>query len=333
MRKNKLCVFLIILTLLSACQTKNFVYKKTEQHQIFQKMVLAAIDSKSMSKLGEMPWKRSAYADFLSRLMDKGKALPGFVFFDIYFLTKKNKKTDNLLANAFKAINGDYIDYHIGSSTDGHKSYSEKLLQLLKTKTLPDQDGSFIELKNMMLPIYKYARYVDGFAPAVLDPGEDIKKTFPLFVKVPWKNSTVGKKEKRIFPNIVMLLIMRHFRIGMNDLKLVPGEYVQLNNALINNSKDRKTVRIPFEKGASIKLLFTKNKWQHISFSDILNKPALAKTMKDKYIFTGLYEQSVQSSDRNTDFWPTPVGRKYGVEIMMHAFTTALRTAYIVGNR
>ena len=61
--------------------------------------MIAAIDEKSISKLGRFPWSRSVWARVVDRLTDERAAV---VVFDVLFSEAENAKSDDLLQRALR---------------------------------------------------------------------------------------------------------------------------------------------------------------------------------------------------------------------------------------
>src|SRR5512146_375416 len=62
--------------------------------------VIAAIDEKSINKLGRFPWTRSVWGRVVDRLTDEGAKV---VVFDVFFTESENVDSDDLFQRAILA--------------------------------------------------------------------------------------------------------------------------------------------------------------------------------------------------------------------------------------
>jgi adenylate cyclase len=106
--------------------------------------VIAAIDEKSISKLGRFPWSRSVWARVVDRLTEEGAAA---VVFDVLFTESENVEADDLLQRAIRR-NGRVIlpmDFDFSESGYKESGFTNKPVDFLTT-------SAYSVLKNTDAP-------------------------------------------------------------------------------------------------------------------------------------------------------------------------------------
>ena len=119
--------------------------------------VIAAIDEKSISKLGRFPWTRTVWARVVDRLTDERAAV---VVFDVLFSEAENAKSDGLLERALRKNGRAIIAMDFDFSETGFKEsgFTSKNVDFL----LP---SAYAVLKNTDATLCAAHRQ-DGASPA-----------------------------------------------------------------------------------------------------------------------------------------------------------------------
>ncbi|MBI5573991.1 MAG: adenylate/guanylate cyclase domain-containing protein [Elusimicrobia bacterium] len=89
---NFFCVFDLI-----EYKSYDFRLKLRGQKNPTGEIVIAAIDEESLDKLGRWPWDRSIHAKLIEKLISAGVRVVGF---DVLFIEKSNRQSDDKLSNA-----------------------------------------------------------------------------------------------------------------------------------------------------------------------------------------------------------------------------------------
>src|SRR5262249_21670301 len=111
-------------------------------------VVLIAIDSPSIEKVGVWPWPRQHHADLISRLVTAGAAE---IVFDVDFSSPSNPASDQSFADALRAAGGSVV---LPAFKQSVRSESGKTIH--ETRPLPQFE------KNAWLAIVNVAVESDG---------------------------------------------------------------------------------------------------------------------------------------------------------------------------
>jgi adenylate cyclase len=139
--------------------------------------VIAAIDEKSISKLGRFPWSRSVWARVVDRLTDEGAAA---VVFDVLFTETENAEADDLLQRAIRR-NGRVIlpmDFDFSESGYKESGFTNKPVDSLipsAYSVLRNTDAPYSPLvaKVVLPPLERLSAYAESIAHINMIPDND----------------------------------------------------------------------------------------------------------------------------------------------------------------
>ncbi len=139
--------------------------------------VIAAIDEKSISKLGRFPWSRSVWARVVDRLTDERAAV---VVFDVLFSEGENAKSDGLLERALRR-NGRVIipmDFDFSEAGFKESGFTNRPVDFLVPSAyavMKHTDPPYFPVAaNMVLPpLERFSAAAASVAPINMIPDSD----------------------------------------------------------------------------------------------------------------------------------------------------------------
>ncbi len=275
------------------------------------RVVIVAVDNKSINELGRWPWKRNVTAKLIDALREYEA---GVVAYDGVFSETTEKKEDQVFANSLKLSGNVILGYFFREDKEILSPEAFSQVQSSKIKLLKISEGTDIDkLENKLepyieanTPLIGRSALDFGFFNAAPDPGGTIRKA-----------ALLRTYEGDVYPSLA-LKALRHFvgkeifveidQYGVSSLRL--GQIsVPLNNAgmlAVNYYGGNGTVAT-------------------LSALDVLNKKIKKELLKDKLVFIGVTEIGVY------DMRVTPVSPVYpGVEIHATVASNILQRHYIL---
>jgi len=263
---------------------------------------------------------------------------PEAVFFDVFMLDHKDKDDDQILFSSFAKNSSVFVDYKLNDDnrSPNPPDFSRRIQALQRHTIAADQvhdKRSEIYAPGVSLPIPEVIESVDGagFANAVRDADETIRS---------WKLVVQFEGDKypnRYYPSAPLLLAMKYFRVPPEKVRVTLGESVTLMDAEYRiRDKEGKIARIerrdlviPIDDNGVLDIhyigphgTFVEHQDELSSFSSF-EKYSLS-SLSDKIFMVGLYELAIKADDKTTDYWLTPVGQMFGIEVMANTLNTII---------
>ncbi len=130
--------------------------------------VIAAIDEKSINKLGRFPWPRSVWARVVDRLTEDGAKV---IVFDVFFTEAENAKSDDLLQQAIRRSGRVILPVVFDFTKAGFKEtgFTDKKLDFMTFSSyavLKHADEPFSPLKAEIVlpPLYRFSSVAESLA-------------------------------------------------------------------------------------------------------------------------------------------------------------------------
>ncbi|MCX7724667.1 MAG: adenylate/guanylate cyclase domain-containing protein [Thermodesulfovibrio sp.] len=268
-----------------------------------ERVVIVAIDSKSIDRLGRWPWDRKIMAKLIENLKEVS-----VIAIDIVFSEPSNAYSDRLLSNAINKGNtvvGYYFrDEETKINTQSYINLMQSRIKIVKlledVKTIPVKEFPYAELN---IPSIKAQA---GFFNIIPDDDGVYRKInlIALYNGELYPHLSLKTLEK--LRNTPIVLTLTNF--GIRDLLLG-------NESIPVDESGRLTINY-YGKGGS---------FQTISAVDIID--GRVKLSKDKIVFIGATEMGI-SDIRNTPFDPVMPG----VEISATVLSNILKRQYLIQN-
>ena len=255
--------------------------------------VIAAVDEKSISKLGRFPWPRSTWGRVVDALSQEGAKV---IAFDFFFPETESVDSDDLFQRAIMRSDRVIIPLVFDLSEGGYKEsgFTDKKLEflipsayaVLKNKDVP----SSIPKAKMVLPtIPRFSEYAKTLAHINMNP--DIDGTLR------WEMLAIGYQDDYYAP------------IGLQAARLylgIPPEKMALDLAGAVQLGDR---TIPTDEDGRMLINYRgpSNTFPIYSISDILDRKLPAGTFKDKIVLIGATAIGIYDL-RVTPFSPNMAG-------------------------
>lgn len=139
--------------------------------------VIAAIDEKSINRLGRFPWTRSVWARVVDRLSEDGAKV---IVFDVFFTEPENTKSDDLLQQAIRRSGRVILPVVFDFSKAGFKEtgFTDKKLDFMTFSSyavLKHVDDPFSPLKAEIVlpPLYRFSSVAESLAHINMVPDDD----------------------------------------------------------------------------------------------------------------------------------------------------------------
>ena len=263
---------------------------------------LVGIDDDDLKAFGNWPIGRAIHSDALKILTTLGTKQ---IALDILFSgPSQDPEQDSVLEKTIAESPNVILPYYYGAenpTNDGH--FLKGSRYGASTSDLDWMTGSD--------PEPPFFRIAGGFGAVNMepDPADEIVRRVPLFIET----------GDRLFPSLVMLAVMRHFGAGEDQIRIVPGESVNIVGT------DRGTISIPVDHRGFYRVNFNT---RLESFGPSFSYSLLYRSIDDGRIGKEIADL-VQGativlgdvSTGSTDMVTTPIGRIPGV--LVHA--TAIR--------
>ena len=139
--------------------------------------VIAAIDEKSINKLGRFPWPRSVWGRVVDRLTEEGARV---IVFDVFFTEPENVESDDLLQRAIMRSGRVILPVVFDFSETGYKEsgFTDKQLDFMLPSAfavIKNTDANFSPLTaKMVLPtMLRFSTYASALAQINMIPDGD----------------------------------------------------------------------------------------------------------------------------------------------------------------
>ncbi len=290
-------------------------------------IVLVGIDAKSLQKMGRWPFPRKYYKNIFDFFLDEnGKSLPKKILLDIAFTEKSGSLKENeLSANAIKKNDNVILQYYFDSkkATGKTKEIIEnenkiKEYSILQEKHLFTKSGKPLRYNSIndrsIIPTQEPYLSAASELGAPQVPDGDVKRGLRLLF---FHND-------RIYFHVILFMAFDYYGISMNDVEVYLGSHILLKN--IQKNSDENEIKIPIDNKGVLTVDFIGNSlhnWRVRSLEEIYNNRASNKAYKDKYVFIGMYATGAVK-----DYWPTPGGDMFGVELIALGFNTIINELY-----
>jgi len=301
-------------------------YQKVFNRGVVQNITIVDIDEKSISKIGQFPWRRDAYSKILENLNQYD---PLAIAFDIVFSEKDKQNPQDLLLQLqkennqienIKVINTNQIFINsikeskvilpiIGEPNDNFVKNDSKPKLRIITKGNDPKDFIY-KFKNKIISLEELNNVASGIGSISLIPNIDgVLRNVPILYNI----------DNQIWPSLALEVV----RISTNQKNLL----IQSNDAGIELVKTRNNI-IPSNQNGIINIKYKEfNKENYISAADIIENNFDKKKVENKIILIGSSAQAL------FDFVKIPNGKIIpGVEIHAHIIDNILNNESIIKN-
>ena len=288
----------------------------------FNEVLIIDIDEKSISELGQFPWRRDIWGKLISKLQNLGVSV---ITFDVFFSEEDKQNPKNILKE-YSLIDSDSIldsdDYFLKSinlskvvlpivgdtSTVNRNNNSEPKASLINKGA--DFKSFIYSYGNKITSIEKLNEVAKGIGSiSFLDSEDGILRSLPLMLKI----------DNNIWPTL-----------GLETLRVRDGHQtyiIKSSNAGIEEVKTRK-FKIKTDKNSIVFLKYKKyTQDNYIPVVDILNDRVTPALIKNKIALIGSSAQGI------FDFTKIPTGEIVpGVEIHARLIENIINNDFIIKN-
>jgi adenylate cyclase len=238
--------------------------------------VIAAIDEKSINKLGRFPWPRSVWGRVVDRLTEEGARV---IVFDVFFTEPENVESDDLLQKAIQKSGRVILPLVFDFSETGYKEsgFTDAKLDFMVPSAYAvlkntGADGHFSPLEaKMVLPtLLRFSAFAKSLAQINMIPDED--------GTLRWEMLAIKYQDDYYAP-IGLQAARLHRGLEMTDLALDgAGGAVQLGDAAI-----------PIDRFGRMLINYRgpAGTFPFYSVSDILDRTTPPGAFKDRIILIG----------------------------------------------
>ncbi len=235
--------------------------------------VIAAIDEKSINKLGRFPWPRSVWGRVVDRLTEDGAKV---IVFDVFFTEPENVESDDILQQAIRRSSRVILPVVFDFSKTGFKEtgFTDKKLDFMVPSSyavVKHTDEPFSALKaSMVLPtLYRFSSVAKSLAHINMVPDDDGELRWEILA-IDYQGdyyAPIGLEAARLYRglNTEDLALDYHGEISLGDTSIPIDEHGRM---LINYRGPTGT-------------------FPTYSISDILDRTLPASTFKDKIVLIG----------------------------------------------
>ena len=291
-----------------------------------ENITIVDIDEKSLSIIGQFPWRRDIYATILDNL---NKHNPGSIAFDIFFSEKDKQNPKNLLIELQK----DNEELNTLSVIDTNKIFIDKLEQskvilpvvgsvedsLIENKSTPklriiskgeDPKNYLYSFKNKITSLEQINKTASGIGSiSLLESVDGIIRSVPILLNI----------DDQIWPS----LSLESIRVANNQKNLL----IETDESGIQTIKTRKNV-FKSDRNAIINIKFKNfNKENYIPAIDIINNTFDKKRIENKIILIGSSAQGLFDIVKISNGKIVP-----GVEVHAHIISNILNKDSITKN-
>lgn len=268
---------------------------------------------------------------------------PKAFFFDVFFLDKKNKQQDQVLINGIARNSRVFVDYMLRHKEQTQYPDHQERLKAVSRFAITNIHGKYntntlLGTKAVDLPIPEIIRHVKGagFANPKVDIDDNIR-SWRMVVTFPGKQF-----HKKFFPSAPLMLAMQYYRVPPNKVSIHFGKYIILHDAQIPrfNKQQQITayttedVKIPIDHEGVMEINYVGPAGAFVMDPQMSSFKYFDQyqpsTLNNNIYLIGLYEQAVQTKDRLTDYWLTPQGQMFGIEIIANTLNTIVTRNFLV---
>ena len=246
---------------------------------------------------------------------------PNTILYDIMFLEQKPDEDE--LAAAFKKAGNVIPDYALEKDTTHRKPANQnERIEILDNFVLPlppEKAPSIFKEIDAPIPSIAGASRSIGFANVIEDSDNTIRNTL-LYARI-------GDK---VYPSVVLCTIMNYYNVTVDDLEIVPGSYIRINNPDPGKSgkyyPDGK-IEIPIDHNGLMPINFigTHGSFNKVPYFYFHNEGSMEGALENKIVMIAVYAASGIADDMKK----SPYGQLYGIEQHAHAINTILTNNYL----
>jgi len=312
------------------------VYRINKAKGIRNNIVIFGFDERSLADLGQWPWKRSVYADFLENINKEQQYKPKGVLFDVLFTEKSEESEDKILAHALELYQDNTVidmlaDIDISKQITMKSSPEmQKRIEMMERDVIPSKDN-YPQIVNVVTPpIEDIINSGVIIAPPTAFPG--LNPRVAEVDKTVRRLALVVKINDKYYPSVILWLAMLYYNVGLENVKINMGENVILQNAIVPKTKTTPKMKgdiiIPMDSQGTLLVNFygSSGTFQARSFSDVVMGRVDTKYYKDKIFLAGVYAEGIGLPK---DIHQTPYGAMFGIEMIANAVTQLLNRDFI----
>jgi adenylate cyclase len=237
--------------------------------------VIAAIDEKSINKLGRFPWPRSVWGRVVDRLTEEGARV---IVFDVFFTEPENVESDDLLQKAIQKSGRVILPlvfvfseagYKESGFTDGKLDFMVPSAYAVLKNTGADGPFSPLEAKMALPTLLRFSAFAKSLAQINMIPDED--------GTLRWEMLAIKYQDDYYAP-IGLQAVRLHRGLEMTDLALDGAGAVHLGDAAI-----------PIDRFGRMLINYRgpAGTFPFYSVSDILDRTTPPGAFKDRIILIG----------------------------------------------
>lgn len=235
--------------------------------------VIAAIDEKSINRLGRFPWTRSVWARVVDRLSEDGAKV---IVFDVFFTEPENAKSDDLLEQAIRRSGRVILPLVFDFTKAGFKEtgFTDKKLDFMTFSSyavLKHATEPFSPLKAEVVlpPLYRFSSVAESLAHINMVPDDDGTLRWEMLA-IAYQGdyyAPIGLQAARLYRGLKSedLALDYQGRVALGDTSIPTDEHGRM---LINYRGPTGT-------------------FPTYSIADILDRTMPAGTFKDKIVLIG----------------------------------------------
>ncbi len=308
------------------------VYRINKAKGIRNDIVIFGFDEKSLAELGQWPWKRSVYADFLGVVNKEEQYKPTGVLLDVLFTERSQEGEDQILSDALGRFQDNTIIDMFADVSNQIPNVSteiQKRIEMIGSFGIPSKDD-YMQVVNVITPpIKEIINSGVRIAPATSLYGINPRLAAKEADQTARRFALVVKINDRYYPSTVLWLAMMYYKVGLKDLEIKLGDNVILHNATIPATESAPEMKgdivIPIDRQGSLLVNFygRPGTFQVRSFSDVVMERVSKRYYKDKIMLVGVYAEGLQ------DIHQTPYGAMFGIEMIANTVTQLLNRDFI----
>lgn len=250
-------------------------------------VLIAAIDEKSIEKLGRWPWDRDKIAELVNKLNDAGAEI---IVFDIIFSEKE--KNDPLLGRAINDAGNVILPVVFDFEKDSDLPESDLLLSSAFTSIVNHEmfyKYNPIMSKRVLIPVPEIIQNVMGLGHINMFPDSD--------GTLRWESLIIGYKDY-LYPSITLQAAAFYLGIPHEKVVIKATEGIQLGKRFISTDRWGRSL---------IHYYGPEQTFKHISISDVLEGSVRPEDLQGKIVLIGATAVGIYDL-RVTPFSPTMPG-------------------------
>ena len=338
MQKNKtlwivlfaICLFALKFTQTSFVQKISLLGYDFYQNKFVRgevnDIVIVDIDEKSLSSIGQFPWRRDIYQKIFTNLTESGAKV---IAVDVFF-SEKDKQNPKDLLQQLRKENPNVPNFTV---QDTDKIFIESIqsnnivLPVIGQIYQPEKKNSSKPKLRIIQKGGSVDRYLYNF-PYTLTSLENINQAASGIGSISLLPSVDGIIRSiplllKIGDHIWPSLSLEALRVSNNEKNLL----VELNEKGITKIKTRKII-FPSDENAVLNIKFKKfNPGNYIPAIDVINKSYNEKQIKDKIVLLGASAQGIFDVKKIANGKVIP-----GVEVHAHVIDNIINNDYIHKN-